>query len=222
MDIFPEFPPDRLKDPKRRAEKDIYHQLHESEVPGYALYEAKPSFRAPQLDFPVWLERSGRIAMQCKGGTYKIERGKWYLRTPEGWKREECPVMATWGAAMAMKDAIEHQLGRGAFVAAVLAFPDMKHSPVIHRRAREHNVHAVFGSENLVERLVDLLNGQDIKYPPTAWQIQQEVEVIMPVLAQPPQAEQPPRIVIEHAENVNVYVTPEDIQAGLLGLPPQQ
>ena len=91
---------------------------------------------------------------------------------------------------------------------------------MIHGRALEQNVHAMFGGENVVERLLDLADGHHIKYPPTGLQIPQEVEVIMPALAaQPPQEEPVPRIVIQHAEHVNVYVTPEDIQAGLLGLP---
>ena len=43
MDIYPEFPPDCLTDAKRRAEERIYDMLAETDVPGYALYEAKPN-----------------------------------------------------------------------------------------------------------------------------------------------------------------------------------
>ena len=220
MDIFPEFPPGRLSDPKRRAESQIYDQLARSTVPGHALYEAKPSRRAAQIDYAIWLERVARIALQCKGGSYRIERGEWLQRLPGGWQRQDSPVDPTWDSAMAMREAIERQLGRGAYVIPVLQFPDMEHDPVIHGRALEQNVHAMFGGENVVERLLDLADGHHIKYPPTGLQIPQEVEVIMPALAaQPPQEEPVPRIVIQHAEHVNVYVTPEDIQAGLLGLP---
>ena len=222
MDIFPEFPPGRMKDPKRRAEKEIYQQLSQSAAPGFALYEPKPSIRAPQIDYAIWLERVARIALQCKGGVSKIERGEWHLRTPAGWQRKPSPVDPTWDSAMAMREAIERHLGRGAYVIAVLLFPDMESDPVIHQRALEQNVEVLFGGEDIVGRLLELADGHHIKYPPSALQIRQEAEVIMPALAQPPQADPVPRIVIEHAENVNVYVTPEDIQAGLLGLPPAE
>ena len=219
MEIFPEFPPGRMDDPKRRAEKEIYEQLAQSTVPGFALYEPKPSIRAPQIDYAIWLERVARIALSCKGGTLRIERGEWYLQTLGGWQRKPSPVDPTWDSAMAMREAIERNLGRGGYIVPVLLLPNMKYDPVIHGRALEQNVEVMFGGEDIVERLLELADGHHIKYPPTGFQIQQEAEVIMPALAQPPQAEPLPRIVIQHADTIHVHVTTEDIQAGLLNLP---
>ena len=86
LKIHPEFPRHRLKNPKRRAEKRLYDQLAQSDVPGYTLYEAYPGGGAPQLDFGVWLGAVARIAAQCKGGEYRVHRGEWQLRTSKGWE----------------------------------------------------------------------------------------------------------------------------------------
>ena len=54
MKTNPIFPPSRLTDPKRRAERDIYQAVEASSVPGRALYEVKAARGAKQVDILLW------------------------------------------------------------------------------------------------------------------------------------------------------------------------
>ena len=223
MKIHPEFPLHRLQDPKRQAEKKLYDQLAQSDVPGYTLYEAYPGRGAPQLDFGVWLEAVARIAAQCKGGEYRIERGEWQLRTSEGWKRIQCsPVTEARDSALALRDLIARGAGLSVFVIAAAIFPDMAFDQFLADRAAEQKVHALFGYENFVQRLIGLTDTQKIILPPTHRQILQEVELVMPELGGHPSEKEPARIVIRHVQNLNLYVTSDDVVTGLLDLPGTQ
>ena len=84
MDIFPEFPPGRLSDPKRRAESQIYDQLARSTVPGHALYEAKPSRRAAQIDYAIWLERGREDCAPVQGRKLPDRTRRVAPATPRG------------------------------------------------------------------------------------------------------------------------------------------
>ena len=222
MKIHPEFPLYRFKDPRRQAEKRLYDQLAESDIPGYTLYEAYPSRGAPQLDFGIWLEAVARIAAQCKGGEYRVHRGKWQLQTSKGWENVQCsPVTESRDSALALRDLIERGTGLGVFVIAALIFPDMAFDQFLADRAAEQKVHALFGYEDLVDRLIGLTDTQKILYPPTARQILNEVELVMPDLGHPAEKERG-HIVIQHVENLNLYVTSDDVVTGLLGLPGTQ
>ena len=81
MNIYPEFPANRLNNPKRQAELSVYRELEASDAAGTVIYEARPDPSCPEVDFVIWLEGVARIAMQVKGGQYRIERGRWYLAT---------------------------------------------------------------------------------------------------------------------------------------------
>ena len=54
MDIQPQFPPDRRKNPKRHSEAEVYDL---TDVP-----------EAPDLDFSIWLEDRARFGVEVKGG----------------------------------------------------------------------------------------------------------------------------------------------------------
>ena len=49
---------------------------------------------------------------------------------------------------------------------AALIFPDMAFDQFLADRAGEQKVHALFGYENLVDRLIGLADDQKIHYPP--------------------------------------------------------
>ena len=57
MKINPTFPPSRLQDPMRRAERDIYQAIAASPIPGRALYEVKVTGTHPR-----WTCRAGSTA----------------------------------------------------------------------------------------------------------------------------------------------------------------
>jgi hypothetical protein len=104
------------------------------------------------------------------------------------------------------------------FLIAALIFPDMAFDQFLADRAGEQKVHALFGYENLVDRLIGLADDQKIHYPPTHRQILEEVELVMPELGSSSEPENP-RIVIQNVETLNLYVTPDGTVSGLLDLP---
>ena len=133
--INPTFPPSRLDDPTRQAERAIYQLLQEAEVAGRALYESKPKAGRPQVDFTVLAEGRSHYGIQAKGGQHLQAKGEWYLVTERGRIPKKSPVMETWDGAMAIHDLVEERLGRRIFVIPVLAFPDMEPDEFIRERA---------------------------------------------------------------------------------------
>ena len=70
--------------------------------------------------------------------------------------------------------------GRNPFMVPVLLLPDMEPDADIEAWADHTNVHVVFGTDDLVERLVDLAPHAQVLYPPTAEEIAEEVALVMP------------------------------------------
>ena len=138
-------------------------------------------------------------------------------------------MKVTWDAALQVREAVKRHLGRKVFVVAVLIFPDMEPDPDIELRAENDRVHVLFGTDNLVERLVNLVADEEIFNPPTAWLVDEIAEALMPFLASnaqvsPPTEKQeeeeanvhelnvsgrPPQV--RHADVVNVYQAPVTI-----------
>ena len=133
MRIQPEFPLCRVEDPMRRAEQTIYRILEESEAPGRALYEARILPHGRQIDFPVWIEGVTRYAIEAKGGRYIIdpETGEWRLLTDAGRHHQASPPAQAWGVARSIPEVIRERFHRGAYIIAVLAFPNMEPDQVI-------------------------------------------------------------------------------------------
>ena len=219
MRIQPEFPLCRVEDPMRRAEQTIYRILEESEAPGRALYEARILPHGRQIDFPVWIEGVTRYAIEAKGGRYIIdpETGEWRLLTDAGRYHQASPPAQAWDAARSIPEVIRERFHRGAYIIAVLAFPNMEPDQVIADAAAQRHVDVIFGADRWVERLVELAGHHHIIVPPTAEQIDQEVALVMPELAPRGTADPKPQVVIQHVEHLHLHVGPEGVQ-GLSGL----
>ena len=204
--------------PLRRAEHAIYQILADSDIPGRALYEARILPHGRQVDFAVWLEDMGRYAVEVKGGHYILERGEWYLLTDGGRHRKPSPAFQSWTAAMSIPEAIQRQFRRKVYIIAVLALPDMEPDQVIVDAAAQRYVEVLFGTDRWVERLAGLAQHRDVKVPPTEKEIDEEVELVMPELAAPPQTPQLAmpggQVVINNVENLHLHVGTE----GLPGL----
>ena len=216
MNVYPEFPEHRLKDPKRQAELLVYRELQKSDAPGVAIYEARPDYQCKELDYFVPLTGVGRYGIQVKGGDYRTEKGAWYLATPGGEERKDSPLKQAWDSTMGMHDFLqEHITGnRNPFIVPVIVFPDMKPDKDIEACAMQAGVRILFGADNLVERLVELAGACNFFYPPTAAEVAEEVELLMPGLGNPVPEEtevpatppdlQPRHFIIQHAGTVNV------------------
>ena len=244
MLIQPAFPPHRRQDPMRLAELAVYTELANSDREGRALYELKTSRGVPELDFNVMIENQAIYGMQVKGGQNRLQRTKWQVITADGPENIPDPLAITWDAAMQVRAAAKRLLHRKVFVIPVLIFPDMEPDPDIEMCAENDRVHVFFGSENLVERLIGLVAHEDIFSPPTAWQIDELAEALMPYLgndveqreipdlfdgAKQPEAHAEAELVeraskvdltgrqhlIQHADNVQVFNAPVTIYEGV-------
>ena len=218
MRITPPMPEDRHNDPMRQAEIAIYLELEASDVVGEAVYEARPNRSCREVDFFILLEDVARIAMQVKGGQYRIERGVWYLTTPGGEEKKSTPAKQTWEAALHLHDFLQERIqgNRNPFIVPVLAFPDMEPDPQIEAWAAQSGIHVIFGMERFMERLAELASAARIYFPPTAEEIAEEVALVLPgEPAQAPQADPAAaavdlngrQVIIHRAEVVNVYTT---------------
>ena len=153
--------------------------------------------------------------------TRRIERGRWFLYTNGQRELMQDPVKLTWDAAMSIRAALWARGRYKVFVVPVLVFPDMPDpDPQIQEWADNSKVNPLWGSENLVQRLMGVQDVEGIYSPPTARYIEAEVAVLMPGLAEdlpraaaegPPAADPPAmgltarQVVIQHAGVVNVY-----------------
>ena len=234
----PAFPPHRRRDPLRLAELQVYQEFADSDREGRALYELT-SANAPELDFAVVIQDVAIYGLQVKGGQHTFRGGQFQRVTDDGPVNIPCPLKVTWDAAMQIREAVKDRLGRKVFVVAVLVFPDMAPDPDIELRAEHDRVKVLFGAHNLVERLVDLVADQEIFSPPTAWQVDEIAETLMPFLVaggpppEEPEGQEPQGqeghvsgidvngrpVVVHHADVVNVYNAPVTINNYLAAAP---
>ena len=226
MKIQPEFPPHRRQDPRRGAEAGVYDQLARSGHPGHVLYELKATPEAPELDFVIWLQDRGRFGLQVKGGQYSVDGTVWTLHTIRGTEHVPCPLTQTWDAAVAVRDAVYRVLGFKVFIIPVLLLPDTPHDPTIKKWARQSRVRVLFGADDLVDRLLELAGRTEVKHPPTADHIMNEVDAVTDHLIVPQQGGASRetvqefttrQVLIQHVDTVHIHV----VQAGADGRDPQ-
>ena len=220
MNVSPPFPEDRLNDPTHQAERTVYLELEAADVVGEAIYEARPDRSCREVDFVIWIEDVARIAMQVKGGHYRIERGIWYLVTLGGEEKKATPAKQTWVAALQLHDFLQERINgnRNPFVVPVLLFLDMKPDADIEAWSAQAGIHVLFGSERLMERLMELATTARVYFPPTADEIHEEVQLVMPAVAGPVAGPVPAamdlqarQVIIQHADVVNIHTTAADV-----------
>ena len=173
-----QFPPDRRADTRRRAEARVFDAIQSSDRSGLAIYEWQRNPGSPQLDFAIWTQGGGRFGLQVKGGQISLENGKWFLETPGGPEEKPSPLCVTWDAAMSLREDIIDVLGDTCcFVIAALLFPDMEPDPAIVAAAKRSNVHPIWGTDNLMNRLAAIA-ARKAYYPPNADDIRREVAAV--------------------------------------------
>ena len=172
------FPLDRRNDPMRQAEARVFDEISGCRLPGFAYYEWQRDHNAPQLDFALWLLNVGRFGMEVKGGHYFLEKGKWYLKTDNGPQKKKCPLRKTWNATMSLHDELVDIVDHEAFFIAVLVFPDMEPDQDIIDRAERSNVHVLWGTDGLVDRLKHIAAAREVYNPPDEGDIESEVAAV--------------------------------------------
>ena len=216
MKINPIFPPSRLTEPTRRAERDIYQAIETSSLPGRALYEVKVTRNAKQVDILLWAEAVAVFGAQLKGGIFVIRDGELCLVTDQGLIPKPGLLAAIWDSVMEIPKFIESKLGRGMYIVPVLGLPDMERDDDILDLAARRQVEVIFGKHDWVNRLVDLAGRHPIRHRPTEATIEQEVMAIMPELTPAPTPPSP-QVVIQNVQQLHIHVGPE--AAETLGLP---
>ena len=96
-----------------------------------------------------------------------------------------CPLTQTWDAAIAVRDAVNRVPGFKVFIIPVLLFPDTPQDRLIEERAPQRRVKVLFGSDDLVDRLLELADSVGVKHPPTADHIWNEVAAVTNGLVAP-------------------------------------
>ena len=222
------FPLDRRNDPMRQAEARVFDEINGCRLLGFAYYEWQRDHNSPQLDHALWLLNVGRFGMEVKGGHYFLEKGKWYLKTDNGPQKKKCPLRKAWDATMSLHDELVDVLDREAFFIAVLVFPDMEPDQDIIDRAERSNVHVLWGTDGLMDRLEQIAVAREVYKPPDAKDIAREVAAVTdgqvlyePAVAEPLRQDEAPlapevepesrmeitagSITIQHVDTLNVY-----------------
>ena len=216
MKINPKFPPSRLTDPMRRAERDIYTAVEASPIPGRALYEVKVDRDAKQVDILLWAEAITTFSVELKGGIYVIRDGELCLVTDQGVFPMPGLLAKVWDASRAIPAFIQGKLHRGMYIIPVLGLTDMERDEAILDMAARRQVEVLFGKADWVERLVDLARCHPIRHRPTEATIEQEVMAIMPEL-DPATTPVSPQVVIHRVDQLHIHVGPEGVET--LGIP---
>ena len=225
------FPSDRRNNPKRRAESQVFDEIRRSRLPGFAHYEWQRDHNSPQLDYALWRLNVGRFGLEVKGGRYFLKKGKWCLNTEDGPQKKKCPLGKAWDATMSLHDELVGILEREAFFIAVLVFPDMEPDQDIIDKAERSNVHVLWGTDGLMDRLEQIAAAREVYNPPDEEDIESEVAAVTDaqVLYEPP-VDGPPRqdedplapevaevapesrmetaagsIIIQHVDTLNIY-----------------
>ena len=138
------------------------------------------------------------------------------LQTVNGTEHVPCPLTQTWDAAIAVRDAVYRVLGCKIFIIPVLLFPDTPPNQTIQEWAGQRRVKVLFGSDDIVGRLLELADSVGVKHPPTAGHIRNEVGAVTNGLVVPArdgggqEAVQEfiaRQVVIQHVDTVNIHVT---------------
>ena len=166
MRMYPRtFPSGRRGRPKRQAERRVYEALAGSDRQGFCYYEWRRGYEHIELDYAVWIEALGRFALQVKGGRYLLIDGDWYLKTRYGVQRvKSCPLDETKLAALDLHDDIEDRActSYNPYVIPVLVFPDMEADADIENLAKRKGVYVVWGVENLLADLEDIVRNRRV------------------------------------------------------------
>ena len=168
------------------------------------------------MDFAVWVQDVACFAIEVKGGTYWVENGTLFRQGPIGPEQVANPLRKAMDGALSISNSIKDRLPGGAFVISVLLFPDMEVEDDIRRWGQDSRTNVMFGVTDLVRRLTEMDDVQDIRHRPTAYRIEQEVAVLMPEarpevnLAAPPK-DLPTALQAQHVEIhnlvINLYAT---------------
>ena len=170
-------------------EIEICQQFEQSDRSGQALWWPIVAPGDPVPECLVLLEGNGRYALIFLHDQWSARGGEWYHQTEDGVATPMGNVReAAWEAAMAVKDRLTED--RGCYVIPVIVLTDMTPDPDILEEMRGSSVRLLWGLDDLVARLADLPEGDQVQKQLGKTLIAQEVEKLSrrPAGARPAQA----------------------------------
>ena len=177
--------------PMTLREIEICQQFEQSDRSGQALWWPIVAPGDPAPACLALLEGNGRYAIIFLHDQWSVRGGEWYREdedgavTPMGDVRE-----AAWEAAMSIKDRLSQDLDFGCYVIPVMVFTDMTPDPDILEEMRGSKVRLLWGLDDLVVRLADLPEGDQVQKQLGKRYISREVGTLSrrPAAARPAQA----------------------------------
>ena len=193
------------------AQIEFCDQLERSDRSGQAVWDPRVATE-PAPDCVVFLQEIGRFAVMFPPGRYCVEDDDWY-RHDEGGVMTPVPdlIEEAWRAGKEVRTVLKEALNIGAYVISVVVFTDMEPDAGIMEAAQGRGVRVFFGQDELVERLVNLPDEEQLQPQLGGRYISKEVAALSRSSA--PRALAPElelgdgRLVIQHVDVVNVYVT---------------
>ena len=200
-------------------QENVYTAFAESDQDGIALHHSELTSELDGLGFVAGLLDVGHLALQVLPGSYSVEGGKaWRLHTDHGKVPVDNPLYPTLKAALRVKNLIWDRLKRRIFVRGVVVLPHMSPHSDLPAQVDDDLVWVICGTENLVERLMDLAKrDQDLTRSPA-----EDMREDMAALTRAPGPAAPGQTAMEvaggqviiYAQTVNVYSVPPATQHG--------
>ena len=167
MEIRPEVPKESLQFHMTPEQASVYTAFAESDQDGITLHHSELTSELAELGFVAGLPDVGHLALQVLPGSYSVEGKAWRLHTDHGKVPVDNPLYPTLKAALQVKNMIWETLKHRVFVRGVVVLPDMSPDSDLPAQVDDDLVWIVCGSENLVERLMELArNDQDLTRSP--------------------------------------------------------
>ncbi len=202
--------------PLTLAELEAIQQFEASERDGQVLFHPQVATGQPAPNCVPFFEKVGRFAVTILEGHYSIKRGQWWRHDASGIQTPvDNPLEGAWQAAKSVRSVIKQTLDIGAYIVAVVWFPDMEEDEDILDEADGRSVRLFFGQVDLVQRLVDLPKEKQLQTQLSGRYIKQELAVLSHAsVVEPEPAEEPEPVSgrigalnIGRVETMNVYIT---------------
>ena len=179
--------------PMTLREIEVCQQFEQSDRSGEALWwpivaPGDPVPGDPASDCLVLLEGNGRYALTFLHDQWSVRGGEWYRHAEDGAVTAMGNVReAVWQAAMSVKDRLTEGEKFGRYVIPVIVLTDMTPDPDLLEEMRGSKVRLLCGLDDLVARLADLPEGDQVQKQLGRRLIAEEVEKLSrrPAGAQP-------------------------------------
>ena len=207
--------------PLTQAEMEAAQRFEESLGAGQALFHPRVAAGQPAPNFVVFLEQTGRFAVTIVEGRYSVENGEWFShRANDIQMPVDSPLEKAWQGAKSIRTELKRRLDLNTYVIPVVRFPDMDEDEDILDEAEGGSVRVFFAQDELTQRLPSVPRNDELQTQLSARYIKREVAALQP---DPAAAEALPdhlspdhpsldmgdgRLVIQHVDVVNVYVSP--------------